>query len=114
MVLGIQVAGMLFGIFMMYYTFLKYKRKDLSASEYLFWMLLWILFVGVSLFPNWLDPLVVSLNFARTFDLLVTTGFLFILGVVFYTYTIVIRSRKQLEDLVRQDAIKSSKKDKKK
>ena len=105
MVLGIQVAGALFGVFMMYYTFLKYKRKEFSSSEYLLWMALWILFVIVSLFPNWLNAFVATLSFVRTFDLLVTAGFLFIIGLTFYTYTIVNKNRRQIEEVVRKIAV---------
>jgi hypothetical protein len=106
MVLGVQVAGALFGIFMMYYTFLKYKRKEFSSAEYLSWMVLWVAFVLASLFPNWLNPIVVSLSFARTFDFLVIVGFLFVIGMTFYTYTIVNRNRKQVEELVRVVAMR--------
>jgi len=109
MVLGVQVAGVLFGIFMMYYTFLKYKKKEFSSSEYLCWMVLWVAFVLVSLFPNWLDPLVKSLNFVRTFDFLVIIGFLFIIGMTFYTYTIVNKNKKQVEEIVRTLAMKGKK-----
>src|SRR3989338_8730576 len=106
MVLGVQVAGALFGVFTMYYTFLKYKRKEFSSSEYLCWMVLWVAFVLVSLFPNWLNPVVKSLSFARTFDFLVVVGFLFIIGLTFYTYTLVNKSRKQVEELVRTIAMR--------
>ena len=105
MVLGVQVAGFLFGIFMMYYTFVKFKKKEFSSNEYLFWAVLWVLFFGVSLFPNLLDPIVITLSFARTFDLLITVGCLFIIGLTFYTYTIVNRSRKQVEEVVREVAM---------
>ena len=105
MVLGIQIAGMLFGVFMMYYTFLKYKKKEFKSNEYLLWMGLWVLFIGVSLFPNWLSPIQTALHFVRTFDLLVTVGFLFVIGLTFYTYTIVNRSKKQVEEVVREVAM---------
>ncbi len=106
MVLGVQVAGALFGVFMMYYTFLKFKRKEFSSAEYLCWMVLWVAFVAASLFPNWLNPIVKSLSFARTFDFLVIVGFLFVIGMTFYTYTIVNKSRKQVEELVRTIAMR--------
>jgi hypothetical protein len=106
MVLGVQVAGALFGVFMMYYTFLKYKRKEFSSGEYLCWMVLWVAFVAASLFPNILDPFVKSLSFARTFDFLVVVGFLFIIGLTFYTYTIVNKSKKQVEELARVIAMR--------
>ena len=49
-ILGIQIIGILFGFFMMYYTFLQYKRKEFKMGEYTFWLILW----AASPPPNWL------------------------------------------------------------
>lgn len=91
---------------MMYYTFLKYKKREIHNQEYLFWTVVWVLFLIVALFPNWLDPLVETLEFARTFDLLVTAGFLFITGIMFHTYATVRKNEEQIEKIVRRIAMK--------
>ena len=109
MVLGIQIAGLLFGLFMIYYSFLNYKRKEISAKEFGFWFFVWILFIVVTLFPNWLDPIVEKLNFARTFDLLLIVGFMFLVLVVFYNYTITRKNQRKLETVVREVAIRKKK-----
>ena len=109
MVLGIQIAGFLFGLFMVYYSFLKYKRREFTVKEFSFWLVLWVVFIIVALFPYVLDPLSKSLNFARTFDLLVISGFLFLILAIFYIYTITKKNQKQLETIVRELAIKRNK-----
>ena len=106
MVLGIQIAGFLFGLFLMYYSFLKYKRKEFSVKEFSFWFILWFMFIIVAVFPSVLDPVSKKLNFARTFDLLVITGFLFLLLAIFYTYSLAKKNQKQLENIVRELAVK--------
>ena len=104
--LGIQIIGILFGFFMMYYTFLHYKRKEFSIREYSFWFILWAVFIVVTLFPAILDPILKTLSIARALDFFIIIGFLFLIGAIFYTYTIVRKNQKKLEEIVRNMAIK--------
>ena len=106
MVLGIQIAGLLFGLFMIYYSFLNYKRKEFTAREFAFWIFVWVSFIIIAIFPNILDPLVKSLNIARTLDLLIIAGFIFMITAIFYTYTVARKIQKKLESVVREMAIK--------
>ena len=105
-ILGIQILGILFGFFMMYYTFLQYKRKEFTIKEYSFWFVFWAFFVVITLFPQFLDPLLATLNIARALDFFIIGGFLFLILVIFYTYTLVRKNQKKLEEVVRNIAIK--------
>lgn len=104
--LGIQIIGILFGFFMMYYTFLHYKRKEFTVKEYGFWLVLWAVFLIITLFPGLLDPILKSLSIARALDFFIIIGFLFLVGMIFYTYTIVRKNQKKLEEVVRNIAVK--------
>ena len=79
MVLGIQVAGFLFGLFMIYYSFINYKRKEFTVKEFGFWLFVWILFIIVALFPYILDPIVKFGGFFRALDVLIVSGFIFLI-----------------------------------
>lgn len=103
-ILGIQILGSLFGIFMIYYVFLHYKRKELTVREYLFWISLWVLFIILTLFPWLLNPIVRSIGFARTMDFFIVAGFMFLIGSLFYIYLIVRSNQKKLEEIVRKIA----------
>jgi len=105
-ILGIQILGILFGFFMMYYTFLHYKRKEFTVKEYSFWAVFWGAFVIITLFPQLLDPVLSTLSIARTLDFFIITGFLFLIFVTVYTYTMVRKNQKKLEDIVRQVALR--------
>jgi len=105
-ILGIQILGILFGFFMIYYTFLQYKRKEFTIKEYSFWFVFWGAFVIVTLFPQLLDPVLVTLNIARALDFFIIAGFLFMIFIVFYTYTIVRKNQRKLEEVVRNIALK--------
>jgi hypothetical protein len=106
MVLGIQVLGLLFGLFMIYYSFLHFKRKDFTVKEFTVWLLLWLAFIAVSLFPNLLDAIVKTLRLARTMDFLIIAGFMVLLLMFFYTYAIVRINQRKLEEIVRKIAKK--------
>ncbi len=109
MVLAIQIIGSLFGLFMIYYSFLQFKRNEFTGKEFGFWFLIWLMFIIVSIFPNILDPFVVFVGVLRALDLLVIIGFIFMVTAIFYTYTLVRKSQKKLENLVRELAIKKGK-----
>ena len=105
-ILGIQILGILFGFFMMYYTFLQHKRKEFTIKEYSFWFIFWGAFVVITLFPQILDPILTTLNIVRALDFFIIAGFLFLVFIIFYTYTIVRKSQKKIEEVVRRIALK--------
>ena len=109
MVLGIQIAGILFGLFMIYYTFLIFKRREFTRTEFSLLSVFWALFIFIAAFPYLLAPIVKSFGFLRALDLLVISGFIFLIASIFYTYTITRKNQKQLETVVREIAIKNSK-----
>jgi len=105
-ILGIQILGSLFGFFMMYYTFLQHKRKEFTIKEYSFWFIFWGVFVIITLFPQILDPILSTLNLVRALDFFIIAGFLFLIFIIFYTYTIVRKNQRKLEEVVRSIALK--------
>ena len=110
MVLGIQIAGFLFGLFFLYYTFINYKRKEFTAKEFALWVVAWIVVIVIAFFPSLLDPIVRYGGFLRALDLLIISGFLFLIATTFYTYTLTRKNQKQLEIIVREIAMKNRKK----
>ena len=110
MVLGIQIAGFLFGLFFLYYTFINYKRKEFTAKEFALWAILWVAAIVIAFFPSLLDPIVRYGGFFRALDVLIVSGFLFLIAAIFYTYTVTRKNQKQIEIIVREMAINNRKK----
>ncbi|MBI4143478.1 DUF2304 domain-containing protein [Candidatus Woesearchaeota archaeon] len=110
MALGIQIGGTFFGIFMLYYSFLNYKRKQFTKKEFVFWASIWAMFIIVAVYPPVLNPFIVYFKFLRALDLLVIAGFMLLIFVSFYTYTITRRNQKQLEEIVRAVALRGKRK----
>lgn len=109
MILGMQILGILFGLFMLYFTFLKFKRKEFKGIEFSFWIILWVLFIGIAIAPWILDPIVKGLDFHRRLDFFIIVGFLFLISLGVYAYSIAKKNQKRIEEIVREIAIKREK-----
>ena len=101
----IQFLGIIFGAVMMYFTFVKYKRKELKSGEVMVWFIGWILLAFVALKPNVIDFIIEPLRFHRRLDFFVVFGFFTLLGMGFYNYGIVRKLERKLEKFVRREAI---------
>ena len=107
MVLGIQILGILFGLFMIYITFISGKRREFTTKEGGFWIVVWVIFVLIALFPSSLDFIVKDgIGLKRPLDFFIIAGFMFMIGSIFYTYTIVRKNQRKLEEIVRKMAMK--------
>ena len=110
MILGIQILGMLFGLFMIYMTFIYSKKKDFTFKEWAFWSVMWVAFFFVALSPSSLNFIVKDVfKLKRPLDFYIIVGFMFLTGAVFYTYTIVRRNQRRIESLVRKIALEEDK-----
>jgi hypothetical protein len=109
MLLGIQILGALFSLFMLYFTFLHYKRNEIKQSEYIVWIIIWVCFIIISFFPWFLDPFTKTLNLQRTMDLFILCGFMILIGFMFHNYISLKKTQKKLEDIVRNIAMDKTK-----
>lgn len=101
----IQFVGVIFGVAMMYFSFVKYKRKELSKVELMAWFTGWILLVLLAIFPFILDPIIAPLHFYRRLDFFVVLGFFVLLAMGFYNYSIVKKVERKMELFVRNEAL---------
>ena len=114
MLMGIQVGGILFALFMLYLTFLHKKRKEFTFNESWFWIAMWVVFIFLVLFPHTFDFIVKDiLDFGRTMDFFIFMGFIFVIGAIFYTYTVLRKTQKKVDQIVRKVALETAYKEKK-
>ena len=106
---GVQIGGILFGIFMLYYTFLNFKRKQFTTTEFSFWVFVWLAFAFVAVYPSILDIIAPKIGAYRNLDLITLAGLMFLSVSIFYTYSLTRKNQKQLEIVVREIAIKRKK-----
>jgi len=109
MILGIQILGIIFSFFMIYFTFLHLKRKDFSLLESLIWFILWTNLLILTIFPRLINFVVKDvLSLSRPLDFFIISGFLVLIFLGFYNYSIAVKNKRRLEKLVSQLAVKNS------
>lgn len=109
MALGLQLVALFFGLFMVYYTFLHFKRNEFNKNVFFFWMLIWLVFILIILFPSIIDPFINVFMFNRLLDFLTVIGFIFLVMLTFYNFTVVKKNENKIEALVRSVALRDAK-----
>jgi len=109
MIFGLQIIGLFFGLFMLYLTFLYYKRKDYDIRAFVVWIAIWLFFLIMVIFPQSMYGLMEIINVQRTVDFFVIAGFLFFSLIIFYLFVTVKNIQKKVEKVVREVAIKRAK-----
>jgi len=109
MLFGVQILGLLFGLVMIYFTFLYYKRANYEKIGLIFWFAIWVGFILLALFPQIVYGVMGVLKIERTADFFYVSGFLLLSVVLFIVYNNTKKNEKQIETIVRQIAIKRAK-----
>jgi len=109
MIIGLQITSILFALTMIYFATLNFKRKEIEATELVFWMLIWIVTIFVVIFPNILRNFAQKFSVTRLFDLMVVGGFILVISMVSFVYMKAKRLEKKMEKMVRKDALKKIK-----
>lgn len=107
--LGIQILGVFFGVFMAYFSFVYFKRREFSLGVLIFWEVLWLALIFVSIFPHSTNFFLQQLGLIRAMDLFMVLGFIIAFGLLFYNYVVVQRLRKKMEKVVRKEALRGIK-----
>ena len=113
MLAGIQILGISFGIFMIYLSFLYFKRKEFQTGDFFLWISIWLMFLFAIIFPNTLQFLLKPLAVYRVMDLLMISSFVVLFGLMFVIYKITRRNEKNIKDIVRKLALSDKKWEKK-
>ena len=115
MIIGLQAIALLFALMMMYFTYLHFRRGETNFMEFGILALVWVGAILIILFPNFFDAISKTIAIARSFDLAVIGGFIFVIPIVYISYIRTKRLEKKIEDYVRAEALNDTgKKDVKK
>jgi len=113
MVYTFEIIGIIFVLIMIYFTYLSYKRKELSKVSFLFWLCFWIAGGFLVIFHSFVNKILPPLQIIRVMDLYMILSFIFLFSLIFYLFRIVNKSEKRLEELARIIALKGLDKEKK-
>lgn len=103
--IGIQIVAIIFALWMIYFSFLHYRRKEFTLKELILWMILWIGLIVIVIFPGSVNFILKTFSITRTFDLVVIVAIVVITGITFRNYIIIRRLEKRIEDFVRKESL---------
>lgn len=105
----LQLLSLLFGLFMLYWSFYIHKKHIIAISELSFWSLIWVGFITIALFPDSTKLILQTFHINRTLDLVTIIAFMVLWVVSYRNYLNNKVIRRKLEQLVRDLAISESK-----
>jgi len=108
MLLGIQIIVFFFSLLMAYYSFLNFKRKELSKKETCLWLSLWTLVIITTCIPDLVKTFSNQIGLARPLDGYIIFGFMLLTSIIFYLYVLVRKNQRNTEEIVRKIAITPS------
>ena len=101
-----EIVGILFAFFMIYLTYVQYKRKTIGKYAIYLWAFFWFAGVILILTHRFVNAILPPLNIIRVMDLYMILSFMFLFAVVFYLYIRLNKTTSRLEELARIVTIK--------
>jgi hypothetical protein len=108
-IIYLQIFLLCFALFMIYSLFLHWKKRNISKKIFVFWMMIFLVFIFITLFPNLLEPLLKELFIVRVMDLGMIGTFMILTYITVENNIKIKKIEKQMEKLVRKIAVKSRK-----
>ena len=104
--IAIQIIALLFVVWMTYFSFLHFRRREFTLTEYAFWQIIWLGLAIIVIFQATTRIITRTLGFYRAFDFLTVGGIIILFGVTFRNYVLLRRNDRRLEELTRKLALK--------
>lgn len=108
-IITLQIVLLAFAILMTYSLFLHWKKRDISNNILFFWVIIFLLFIFITLFPKILEPLLKELFIIRIMDLGMIGTFMILTYVSIENNIKIKKMETQIEKLVRKIATKKIK-----
>ncbi|MFC1698150.1 DUF2304 family protein [Nanoarchaeota archaeon] len=109
---GVQILGIVFALVMVYLTYMYFKRKEFDLNDAILWLVVWLLFLILVIFPETVNIFLEKLQVATAIQLFMILGTLFLIIVVFYLYRNLRVMQKKMEMVVQKVALEPVKKKK--
>ncbi len=108
----IKAAIILFILFVLWRTFLRYKHKDITVREFFIWLIFWLLVTIATLAPKKTDIIAQWLGVERGADLLVYISIIVLFFVVFKIIVKLEKIDKDITEVVRKTALEENREQK--
>jgi len=110
MISVLQAVVLLFVLFALSRVVLRFREKQISVPELIFWSLIWVAVAVVLFIPHITEPIARFLNIGRGIDVAVYLSIVLLFYLVFRLYVKIDTMNQDITKLVRRTAIKKAKK----
>lgn len=108
----IQILGIIFALFAFSRAYLRFKDDKLTKNEFVFWSLLWMFVIVVSLIPQILSLFSNIFGIQRGMDLIIVISIVVLFYLIFRLYVQHESVKREITMLVRKVALEDKNKKK--
>ena len=113
MIRPIQIIAIIFAIFALTKVILRLRKKKLTINEFIFWAVIWVILIILSIFPDISHNIASFFGFGRGLDFFMVTSILLILYLILRIFIKLEDLDSRITRLARSITLKESEQDKK-
>ena len=102
-----QIIAILLGLIAIIYSILRFRDGKMSLGMLLAWIIIWLIVIIISLYPNDTNYLASYSGIGRGLDFVLILGILISFYLIFKMYNKIENIEEELTDLVRELAIQN-------
>jgi hypothetical protein len=102
-----QLIAIFLGLLAIIYSILRFRDGKMSLGMFMLWILLWIIVIIISLYPNDTNYLAIYTGIGRGLDFVLILSILISFYLIFKMYNKIETIEEELTDLVREIAIQN-------
>jgi hypothetical protein len=102
-----QVIAIILGLIAILYSIIRFRDGKMSIGMLLVWILIWLIVIIISLYPNDTNYLASYTGIGRGLDFVLILGILVSFYLIFKMYNKIENIEEELTDLVRELAIQN-------
>ncbi len=102
----IQIITIIFAVLLLVKVILRLKNKKLTINESLFWSVMWIFLIILSIFPQISDKIANFFGLGRGLDFFIVSSILLIFYLIFRIYGILQELDSKIVELTRSISLK--------
>lgn len=106
MIIGLQVVAIIFALIMVYFAYLHFMRGELGKKEMIAWSIIWIITIGITIFPDLLRGFAQTISISRVFDLMVVGGFILVIFLSYKAYVNTKQLEHKIDEFIRKESLK--------
>lgn len=104
-----QVIAIILGLIAILYSIITFRDGKMSIGMLLLWILIWLIIIIISMYPNDTNYLASYTGIGRGLDFVLILGILVCFYLIFKMYNKIENIEEELTDLVREIAIQNKK-----